>query len=128
MSEAFKRLLRPLAPGHLADLRRWAREWVEYRHPRVNAGDVLLAITELVSNALKHGAEPVDVELFATDELLRLQVSDRSDALPGQPTPDLTSEGGRGMRLIASLTTRWGVRLNKEAGKTVWCEFAAQEA
>lgn len=127
MVEAFRRLVGPLSPCYLAELRWWVRAWMVSRRSRVDTGDVVLAMTELVSNSVRHGYGPVDVELSTTGERLLLQVSDGSDELPGQRmTDDANSEGGRGLLLTAGLASQWGVRLNGGGGKTVWCEFAPQ--
>ena len=41
-------------------------------------------------------------------------------------TPDLQEEGGRGLFLVAALSTRWDWYLTQEPpGKVVWCELAA---
>ena len=123
MTKVVRRLLQPLTPGYLADLRRWARAWLS-RGPTVDADAVVLAMTELVGNSVQHGSGAVVVELSSAGELLLLRVSDRSDGLPGQPRPDMTSEGGRGLLLMERLAARWGVRLRQGGGKTIWCEFA----
>lgn len=118
MTEDFRRLFRPLSPGSLAELRGWARAWMASRHSRVDASDVLLAMTELVVNSVKHGHGPVDVELSTTDEKVLVQVSDGSDDLPGQrKSSHMTAEGGRGVLLIERLAFRWGVLLNSGGGK-----------
>ena len=98
------------------------------RHTRVDAGDVVLALTELVGNSVQHGSTPVEVELATTGEKLLLRVSDSSEDLPRQREHhDLAAfEGGRGVLLVERLSARWGVRLNQGGGNTIWCEFAPQ--
>jgi hypothetical protein len=42
-------------------------------------------------------------------------------------TPDPQEEGGRGLCLIAALSTRWAWYLTeKPTGKVVWCELSAE--
>ena len=117
----------PLALGAMGELRLWARSWME-QHPTegVDPDNVVLSMTELVTNSIKHGAGPVDVELTVDTGNLRLFVSDCSQALPRRK--DLTGEAetGRGIMILESLATRWGVRPDPTGGKTVWCEFAAR--
>jgi anti-sigma regulatory factor (Ser/Thr protein kinase) len=94
------------------------------RYPNnADPDSVVLALTELVSNAVRHGAAPVDVELSADDRSLLLQVSDCSDDLPRQLRGDHSWSGGRGMIVVDALASRWGVQFRSDVGKTVWCEF-----
>ena len=124
MTDNVRKLLRPLSPGYLAELRRWARAWMLSRRSRVDAYAVLLAMTELVGNSAKHGDGPIEVEISDNGDLLLLQVSDHSDGMPRQPQQHTTSEGGQGILLMDHLSVRWGVHLRHGGGKTVWCEFA----
>jgi two-component sensor histidine kinase len=94
------------------------------RHPSAADPDsVVLALTEMVSNSVRHGAGSVDVELSADDGSLLLQVSDCSDDLPRQLRGDHSWSGGRGMIVVDALASRWGVQYRAEVGKIVWCEF-----
>jgi anti-sigma regulatory factor (Ser/Thr protein kinase) len=128
MTEGSQRLLVPPASGALVELRLWARSWME-QHPThgVDPDNVVLSMIELVTNSIKHGAGPVDVELTADTDNLLLVVSDCSEEMPrrrGQLTGE--AETGRGILILESLATRWGVRPEPSGGKTVWCEFAAR--
>lgn len=94
-------------------------------------------VAELAANAVHHGHLPGgDFRLRLTlspapgpATTLRIEVSDaRADMRP--PTPPVASpangEGGRGLALVAALTTRWGVRAHGPlpcSGKTVWAEL-----
>jgi anti-sigma regulatory factor (Ser/Thr protein kinase) len=85
--------------------------------------DALLIVTELVSNALRHGAAPIELDLRLTDQTLRIAVS---DALPARaPTPlqsDTAQASGRGLLLIAATSARWGWDTGRQS-KTVWAEM-----
>jgi two-component sensor histidine kinase len=89
----------------------------------VDPESVVLAMSEMVSNSVRHGAGPVDVELSVDGPILLLKVSDRSDDLPRQLRGDPSGSGGRGMILVDAVATRWGVQYRTGLGKTVWCEF-----
>ncbi len=117
----------PLAAGCLADLRRWARSWME-QHPTdgVDPDIVVLSMTELVTNSIKHGSGPVEVHLNADSDNLVLIVSDCSEQLPRRHDTPVDAETGRGIQILESLATRWGVQPEPGGGKTVWCEFASQ--
>lgn len=117
----------PPASGALAELRRWARSWLE-QHPTrgVDPDNVVLSMTELVTNSIKHGAGPVHVELTEDTDNLVLIVSDTSEEMPLRPEASLDVETGRGILILDSLATRWGVQPEPGGGKTVWCEFASR--
>lgn len=82
-----------------------------------------LLTSELVSNATVHTAGPGRLRAHFSGRSLRVEVSDSSDVIPTpgmEPAP--TAVGGRGLRLIAELSIRWGsMRLPR--GKTVWFEI-----
>ncbi|MGW3043454.1 ATP-binding protein [Kitasatospora sp. NPDC001159] len=89
--------------------------------------DAELALRELLVNAWRHGNTPAPIiEILFLGKILRVSVSDESPVLPDQRTPDLLSESGRGLQLVAGLTSRWGVD-PQERGKRVWfeCELDA---
>jgi two-component sensor histidine kinase len=117
----------PPASGALAELRRWARSWLE-EHPThgVDPDNVVLSMTELVTNSIKHGAGPVDVELTGDTDNLVLIVSDTSEELPLRPEGSLDMETGRGILILDALVTRWGIQPQPGCGKTVWCEFESR--
>ncbi|GAB7192956.1 hypothetical protein NUM3379_36650 [Kineococcus sp. NUM-3379] len=82
---------------------------------------VELVTTELVANAVEHGAPPLRIGLRRTGDVLRVHVADGSRAAPvrREQPPDATS--GRGIALVAHLSTGWGVE-HVAGGKVVWCD------
>ncbi|MGW5353115.1 ATP-binding SpoIIE family protein phosphatase [Streptomyces sp. NPDC004031] len=80
-----------------------------------------LVISELVTNAIRHGRPPVRLRLIRDDASLFCEVSDGSSAAPHLRRARVWDEGGRGLLLVAQLTDRWGTR-HTATGKIIWTE------
>lgn len=86
--------------------------------------DAQLVVTELVNNAILHAGSGCRVSLALSDDRLTIQVTD-DDASPPEPQPfDPHREGGRGLLIVSTLSTSWGIE-PAGTGKTVWAELAA---
>jgi hypothetical protein len=111
--------------GSLVELRQWAAAWMhDHAVEGVDTGDVLLVLTELVTNSIQHTAGPVRVALGWDGLRLRAGVTDCSPELPRWPPTHLDPEGGRGLVILDRLSTTWGLTEHRPDSKTVWCEFA----
>jgi anti-sigma regulatory factor (Ser/Thr protein kinase) len=86
------------------------------------ADDVLLATSELVTNALEHGGEPDRLELACSDARVRLRVFDSGVGTPQLKTPSPQAARSRGLYLVNVLAEDWGFE-RCESGKYVWAEF-----
>ncbi len=87
---------------------------------------VVLATSELVTNAVVHAKTPMRLWVELRGSWLRVSVDDRSPrpARPAEPALRPESEAGRGLQLVAALARSWGVESHRGgAGKTVWCAF-----
>ncbi|MEU6542592.1 ATP-binding protein [Streptomyces sp. NPDC046859] len=94
---------------------------------RAAAEDVLLVVSELVTNACLH-AEGPDALLIAYDnKVIRVEVSDKGTGQPSPRTPHRAGRpGGHGMFIVQRLCLDWGVvRSAGQVGKTVWAELGA---
>ncbi|MET9620676.1 MULTISPECIES: SpoIIE family protein phosphatase [unclassified Streptomyces] len=80
-----------------------------------------LILSELVTNAIRYGAEPIKVRLLR-DEQLICEISDGSSTSPHLRYAATTDEGGRGLFLVAQFAERWGTRYT-ERGKVIWAEL-----
>ena len=85
--------------------------------------DVELVIAELVSNAALHGQPPVVVRVAVSPERVRVEVADFGRVLPMEVLQSDDAMTGRGLSLVAALTSSWGVDA-AGSGKVVWAEFA----
>jgi anti-sigma regulatory factor (Ser/Thr protein kinase) len=88
--------------------------------------DVRLLVTELITNALRHGkltpGDRVSVKASVDDDVVRLEVRDpgnNGEIAPREPGP---RGGGYGLYLVDRLTKRWGV--DRRDGTVVWCELS----
>ncbi|WP_432102654.1 SpoIIE family protein phosphatase [Streptomyces sp. bgisy091] len=79
-----------------------------------------LVVSELVTNAIRHGGDPIRLRLIR-DAALICEVFDGSSTAPHLRRARMFDEGGRGLLLVASLTRRWGTRYSG-TGKTIWAE------
>ncbi|KPI12777.1 serine phosphatase [Actinobacteria bacterium OV450] len=87
---------------------------------------VELMLSELVTNAVRYGTEPIRVRLVH-DRTLICEVSDGSSTAPHLRRAASTEEGGRGLFLVAQLAHAWGTRYTAE-GKVIWAECALDAA
>ncbi|MCE4942925.1 MULTISPECIES: SpoIIE family protein phosphatase [Streptomyces] len=81
-----------------------------------------LLVSELVTNALRHGHGEIRLRLLL-DRTLVCEVWDADLAQPRRRRARDTDEGGRGLQLVGLLSERWGSRRTPR-GKTVWYELA----
>ena len=126
MAEAHWHIDPPCSPACLAELRHWAVSWLQRHAVSIREpNDVVLALTELVTNSIQHTSGPVDVSLSWDGLRLRAGVTDCSSALPHWPPAERRVEGGRGLLILDQLASRWGLTEHAPGGKTVWCEFMA---
>lgn len=85
--------------------------------------DLLLATSEVVTNAVEHGAPPVQLRVAAERERVRVEVQDGSPLPPRANDTVAPSEiRGRGLAIVERCTDRWGVEPVGE-GKSVWFEL-----
>jgi GAF domain-containing protein/anti-sigma regulatory factor (Ser/Thr protein kinase) len=85
--------------------------------------DAQLVVSELVSNALLHGAPPIRLGIDVGSDRVRLAVFDSSATPPGRNHTGETAMTGRGLMVVEALTVRRGVE-RQGPGKQVWAELS----
>jgi anti-sigma regulatory factor (Ser/Thr protein kinase) len=89
--------------------------------------DVLLVVSELVTNAITHARTPVTVTLERSGPCVVLTVCDLSPSVPVMRTADAMAGGGRGLMIVDVLSGDWGVKVSPSGSKTVWAAFEVQD-
>ena len=85
-----------------------------------------LALSELVANAVVHAHAPFRLLVDVSGPRVRIEVHDPStEELIMRPL-DPTAVSGRGLRIVAAVTDRWGTSPT-DAGKVVWFEVDSPE-
>ncbi|THA73456.1 ATP-binding protein [Streptomyces sp. A0642] len=116
-------VVRGADPSSIRRAREAARAFVVSLVPAVDrtAGDSLvLVVSELVTNALRHGGGRYAMALSATDDVVTVEVSDPSPVPPRERAPDLNGgSGGFGWHMVRHLTTGLTVIRGPDTGKTI---------
>jgi anti-sigma regulatory factor (Ser/Thr protein kinase) len=106
----------------------WARRWTLSELGTVYAGlgttasDIETVVSELITNALQAGCQRLSLGLNAHHRYVRVAAGDEA---PGEPVvhhPTAEESHGRGLLIVAALSTRWGVDHHNNH-KTVWAEI-----
>jgi anti-sigma regulatory factor (Ser/Thr protein kinase) len=79
-----------------------------------------LLVSELVTNSVLHGGEPIDVHARLSGAVLRVDVNDTGNGHPQPGDPDLH---GRGLRIVDDVSTAWGMAPHRSSGTTAWFEL-----
>jgi serine phosphatase RsbU (regulator of sigma subunit) len=83
---------------------------------------VVLVLSELTSNAVRHGRPPLSVRLRVLGSRAVVEVADGGGRLPRRRPAAPDDEAGRGLDLVSLLAVRHGTRPVAE-GKVVWAEI-----
>jgi anti-sigma regulatory factor (Ser/Thr protein kinase) len=105
--------------------RAMARAGELWRLDREVTDTAMLLVSELVTNAIRHGKPPVGLALRLDGSRLRVEVTDCSPTLPLVARSDPEQAGGRGLQIVQDLAARWGSQASRtRLGKTVWFEMS----
>ena len=108
----------------VADARWHVRYALESRTDPGTLSDIELVVSELVTNAVRHGPGAIITLRLTTDPDggVSGEVVDQGDGVVAIRQYEAGAEGGMGLPIVDTLTTAWGVY----PGSThVWFRFAA---
>ena len=112
-------------PAAVSEARSWIMSVTRGLLDPEQVQSLRLIVSELVTNALRHGAEGERIDLAVTPkpEFLCVQVTDNGPGLAPRPRAlDTDDEGGFGLYFVEQLARRWGV--TRENRRTrVWFEL-----
>ena len=109
------------APGRARRHVTAAAAWAGWRPELVDLA--LLIASELVTNAVVHGRDPVGITVRTLPSAVRIEVGDGESGAPVLPDhkPHASATDGRGVFLLDQLADRWGCHPRTPGpGKTVW--------
>lgn len=117
------------APAELQLLRKAVKRNLELWGAQSVADEAGLVATELATNVIKHVGEGAAATLVLEprDDRLRVEVHDKSHAMPALRAMCGEADCGRGLHLLASMCEEWGTLLTA-TGKAVWCELSLEPA
>ncbi|MET9529904.1 MULTISPECIES: ATP-binding protein [unclassified Streptomyces] len=85
-----------------------------------SADALVLVVSELATNAVRHGGGRYTLELRADAATVTAAVGDPSPALPRERTPDLNGgTGGFGWHMVRRLTSELTISSGPGSGKTI---------
>lgn len=88
-------------------------------------GPAELAVSELVTNVVLHAHTDAELIVVAYADLLRVEVRDSNPVLPAQRDYGRQATTGRGLALVAALSSRCGVT-PEPGGKVIWFELTGE--
>ncbi|MFI2304025.1 ATP-binding protein [Actinacidiphila glaucinigra] len=106
--------------------RRWTRDhlaaldWTKDAPGTVD--DILLAVSELITNAHVHAHSDAEVVLTWDSRCLHVSVHDDDDTVPAPRDADVDATGGRGLALVDGLADHWQTHAQHH-GKTITACF-----
>lgn len=101
--------------------------------PREVVHDAVLVLSEILSNALRHarplgGSGKIRVSWDVRAGAVEIEVTDGGGATRPYPAqPSISSLGGRGLGIVTTLTSDWGVR-SSGPETTVWAVLPMETA
>jgi anti-sigma regulatory factor (Ser/Thr protein kinase) len=120
-----RRVLLTAGPAAAAEARNQVRAAIHAWDAPVDLSAAALVTSELVTNAVKHAGDSAMLAITCSCDELRVEVHDTSCSMPELMDAPADAEAGRGLMLVASLSTDWGF-YPTSIGKAVYFTLAFQ--
>jgi anti-sigma regulatory factor (Ser/Thr protein kinase) len=92
--------------------------------PAADLEDAMLLTSELVTNAVEHGRPTIVLRANFEPPCVTVDVADDGEGEPWiRPVVSRDQTGGRGMQIVDSLSTCWGITRHPDDGKSVWFQI-----
>ena len=82
--------------------------------------DARLVVSELATNAVRHAGSRFSVSVDVMGADVTITVTDPSSTLPTLLHATSLHDNGRGLAIVAELSSSWGVTPEPHGGKSVW--------
>jgi anti-sigma regulatory factor (Ser/Thr protein kinase) len=116
-------------PDAARSARNAVRDLCGDRLPAERLTDIELVVSELVTNAVTHGAGEITLTVTLAGDRVTLSVLDEGPGRPQLRQVGSSSGHGRGLALVACLADEWQVRESPGGvGKEVWCVLSRTAA
>jgi anti-sigma regulatory factor (Ser/Thr protein kinase) len=91
--------------------------------------ELLLVVSELATNAIRHGAGDMEVRVLPGPGQVRVEVLDDGGAAVPEPpgAPPLAAVGGRGLHLVRAMSQAWGSGFDAAGRTLVWAEVPVRQ-
>jgi len=114
-------------PASVPAARQLVRDQCEQWSADAAATDAaVLLSSELVTNAVLHARTPLTITVTGGEGTIRVEVRDSHPAMPQPRRYNVDNATGRGLRLLETMASAWGVLKVPHAdrpGKVVWFEL-----
>lgn len=128
---AARPLERESADATIAEARAVVADYVSANCAWVPVQGVVLVVSELVSNAVRHAGGWWRLRVEARETALILEIEDLSPVLPTPREPDLSGDGGLGLHIVERLVSGFEVEPGVPAGgktvRAVWLREADED-
>ena len=121
----------PCDVASISSARRLATDFAEDRLSDIKLEELVLMVSEVVTNAVRHGTPEADgnigLRLEGDEDAVRVVVTDGGEDFAFEPGSDEDARNGHfGLLFVDRLADRWGLSLD---GKTaVWLEVDTPQA
>ncbi|MFJ5594788.1 ATP-binding protein [Streptomyces noursei] len=113
----------------VAEARRFASETLGQWKVQARDGDIVLVVSELVTNAIQHAAPSNGMGGWLTltkrADIVLCVVTDTSRIPPAPLGQPLSDGRGYGLHVVNALCHSWGYELLIPGGKAVWATFVS---